>query len=1000
MNTFTRHLANLAAVFMVLSLLLSLAGPLPAQAQLTAPERKFPPGLNAPAEGDPRPLLRKGSGAAGQPAVMSIPSGAVLHAMQTPHEWQVPFQEGFEGSFPGSSWTLWDLSNDGYNRTWGTSDLAYYSPTHSAWPSAGGADGISQTGEGYSNNLDTWMTSGPYNLADGALTDFEFYSFYDIEPSFDYLFFGASIDGITYYGVTWDGQSGAWVYNDFDLSMFAGAPQVWIGFYFHSDESNAGVAYTGPWLDEMRLWKWVPPASSDTIANPGFESATLTPWSAEGTPAVLASGDAHGGVNALQLGADDNTLTKLYQRFNIPNWTQAAEIRYWVNIQTTETEPGYDYFCARLYYSLPIDPLAETGVVDIGCVDSTSVTSGWKEVVYPLVGDQLDAIRGYDMYLYFYAKTSAAQPSTFYLDDVSFTVTEKAGDPLEPNNSPDTATPLAFASPVAGVTIDPANDRDWYSFTGAAGQTITANIDTDGLNSSLDSFVTLYDSSLNELAFNDDDGGTLDSLLTYTLPADGTYFLEEHSFDLSGSKDHKYQLSLTSGAVDAAVPAAVQPSGPRMPTLPGVSQATAKEWTIILYINATKSNNDLTIAKSDIKYMEGALKTKSALANVIALLDGPARNDTRRYVLQSSGVYKDNTNRWSMGELDMGNPNTLVNLVSWAKTNYPAQKYVVQIDAHGNGIGTSKDFESGNDLNPGKLYSGLKSVSGVLGKKVDLIYLTGCLMGDFETAYSLRDSGQYLLANESIGNMILSKPPLARALENTGTGVSTLTFAQKTLSSIADYYGNVPYAASLIDLLKMANVRSKVDVLAGLLISRLTSGSASIRSTTAGVMALARTNAQKLDTNLDSQANKKDYMVDLWEYADKLNGYTSSYTASAVNDLKNAITQAVVGRKAKGYCNIFQCKQYDRTHGLSVYFPQVPDGNYSLYRYLMPASIDGRWDDTLVKFFNVRPGGALDMTTSTDEDWWITSTGMPMDMGMIPPMNIPTYNTFVPAVQR
>jgi hypothetical protein len=66
-------------------------------------------------------------------------------------------------------------------------------------------------------------------------------------------------------------------------------------------------------------------------------------------------------------------------------------------------------------------------------------------------------------------------------------------------------------------------DFDFYEIAGArAGQRFVADIDTP--TGSLDSIVVLWDAAGNAIAANDDSGG-LDSLLTFTLPADGDYFL-------------------------------------------------------------------------------------------------------------------------------------------------------------------------------------------------------------------------------------------------------------------------------------------------------------------------------------------------------------------------------------------------------------------------------------------------------------------------------------------
>ena len=78
-----------------------------------------------------------------------------------------------------------------------------------------------------------------------------------------------------------------------------------------------------------------------------------------------------------------------------------------------------------------------------------------------------------------------------------------------------------------------SGDFDFYVIPNVrAGQTILVDVETPDPFSDLDSFVALYDSAGNVVAFNDDGGGVggLDSLLLVTAPADGDYFVSVTGF--------------------------------------------------------------------------------------------------------------------------------------------------------------------------------------------------------------------------------------------------------------------------------------------------------------------------------------------------------------------------------------------------------------------------------------------------------------------------------------
>jgi hypothetical protein len=119
-------------------------------------------------------------------------------------------------------------------------------------------------------------------------------------------------------------------------------------------------------------------------------------------------------------------------------------------------------------------------------------------------------------------------------------------DAGEPNDGPGQAVPISYGAMLTGRDICPAGDLDYYSFSGAAGDTIVADIDAQTTGSDLDSVLYLYDTNgFTELAVNDDFDG-YDSLIAYTLPAAGTYYLmvREYSHPGEGGPGYDYQISL------------------------------------------------------------------------------------------------------------------------------------------------------------------------------------------------------------------------------------------------------------------------------------------------------------------------------------------------------------------------------------------------------------------------------------------------------------------------
>jgi tetratricopeptide (TPR) repeat protein len=73
-------------------------------------------------------------------------------------------------------------------------------------------------------------------------------------------------------------------------------------------------------------------------------------------------------------------------------------------------------------------------------------------------------------------------------------------------------------------TITPAEAT--YTFEGTAGQALTITLDSEDF----DPVLLLLDSNGDEVAFNDDFGGSLNSKIIITLPADDTYTVVARSF--------------------------------------------------------------------------------------------------------------------------------------------------------------------------------------------------------------------------------------------------------------------------------------------------------------------------------------------------------------------------------------------------------------------------------------------------------------------------------------
>jgi len=198
------------------------------------------------------------------------------------------------------------------------------------------------------------------------------------------------------------------------------------------------------------------------------------------------------------------------------------------------------------------------------------------------------------------------------------------------------------------------------------------------------------------------------------------------------------------------------------------------EWTVMVYLDA--DNNLESAGIDDINEMEIVGSTTdvnivvqvdripySVLAvNNEGYLDDISNSNwttTRRYYInQDFDSVQINSQLISdLGELNMGDPQTLVDFANWAVANYPAKKYLLVIWNHGGGFRsptyTVKDIawddtSGGDKITMSELEYALSAISIQMGKNVDIVGMDACLMAMTEVAYQIKDYANILVTSE------------------------------------------------------------------------------------------------------------------------------------------------------------------------------------------------------------------------------------------------------------
>ncbi|MDQ7821911.1 MAG: clostripain-related cysteine peptidase [Candidatus Eremiobacteraeota bacterium] len=192
-----------------------------------------------------------------------------------------------------------------------------------------------------------------------------------------------------------------------------------------------------------------------------------------------------------------------------------------------------------------------------------------------------------------------------------------------------------------------------------------------------------------------------------------------------------------------------------------------KPWTYICYIAA---DNSLGAAQSGYPpYAENVIDQmevvgSSTAVNVVAFLDEPSQNSKIYYVIKDPNYKVLYSPYQDLGSnVDSGDYKTFVQFVQSAMTLYPADHYVVDIWNHGSGPAYGKGkrqfiIESGsrdicfddvtsNQITLPQLKTALASIKSSSGKNVEILVMSLCLAGGYETVYEMMGSVDYCIAS-------------------------------------------------------------------------------------------------------------------------------------------------------------------------------------------------------------------------------------------------------------
>jgi subtilisin family serine protease len=157
---------------------------------------------------------------------------------------------------------------------------------------------------------------------------------------------------------------------------------------------------------------------SELLQNGNFDTGTWTPWITETLPALTDQVYHSASYSARLAGRNNVDSDYVYQEVTVPSDATEVTLDFWYRVSSTDTSLA-DYMCVEIRDSVSGDVL-----VSVGCPELyLEPQDQWINLQHVFTGAELTPLLGQTVWVSFQGCTDATNPSTVWLDDVSFKVT-------------------------------------------------------------------------------------------------------------------------------------------------------------------------------------------------------------------------------------------------------------------------------------------------------------------------------------------------------------------------------------------------------------------------------------------------------------------------------------------------------------------------------------------------------------------------------------------------
>lgn len=154
------------------------------------------------------------------------------------------------------------------------------------------------------------------------------------------------------------------------------------------------------------------------LQNGDFDTGTWTPWQIEGSP-ELDDQVYHSASYSARLAGRNNVADDyVYQEVTVPSNATEVTLDFWFRVSSTDPS---DYMCVEIRDSDSGEVLALVDCPELGYVEPKDQWINFPQHVF--TGTELAPLLGQTVLVSFQGLTNATNPSTVWVDDVSFKVT-------------------------------------------------------------------------------------------------------------------------------------------------------------------------------------------------------------------------------------------------------------------------------------------------------------------------------------------------------------------------------------------------------------------------------------------------------------------------------------------------------------------------------------------------------------------------------------------------